>query len=186
MKIFPILLLILLFTGCVSSRSPGTGPSVVAAARTLSGAGIGVVQAQAGARKARVAIRSASDAVALLSRTATPEQRPAVATVRLSMNTARQQLDHAEAQLLLASNSLDQSGVKLTLLQQETNKMAADLDRAHQRANGYYRLKFWLALAGAGFGFYVALRILPPLGPYRWYGALAAAAVFFGALWIIL
>ncbi len=175
---------VLLLAGCAGPR--GDAPSTIAATRSIQSANVGAIRAQASARKARVAIRTASDAVTVLERTATPEQASAVVVIKESLTTARLQVEEAETQLIAVSHSLAESDARLTTLQRETDRMAADLVVARKRVSAYHRLKFWLALAGAGFAFYTAMRLIPPLGPYKWWAVGGAGVAAFGILWGIL
>ncbi len=178
--------LLLIWAACICfSLSPGCAstrhrPSTVAVAQSIQSASVNAVRAQASARRAEVAIQTAAEAVTVLEASAAPGQRPAVAEVRQSLKTARQQVTEAGAQLVAITKALTDSDARLSAVQKQADKLATALVSAEAKVAAYHRLKFWLMLAAAGMAFYLALQLVPPLVPYRWgivAGAGAAAGV---------
>ena len=175
---------VLILTGCAAQ--PMAGPSTVAAARAIQAAGVSAVKAQASGQRAGEAIRTASEAVVVLNKTATPEQRPAVARVQQSLQLAGHQVTEMQTQLVAVSNALTESDARLVSVQQEGDRLAADLNSAQAKVAAYHRLKFWLALAAAGLAFMAALQFIPPLTPYRWGIAAGIGGVVFPAVFAFL
>lgn len=172
------LLPLLMLSACATTRRT-VAPSTVGVVRSIQAASVSTVKAQASAQKARVSIKTAQEAVVVLEKTATPEQRPAVATVKQSLAVADSHVVELQAQLVSVSGDLVQADTKAATLQGQVDTLAADRDaqavKAREYGSAYHRLKFWLALAAAGLAFAVALQLIPPLIPYRW-GIAAGAA----------
>ncbi len=174
------------FSGVTGCTSVARRPPAVAVAQSIQSASVGAVRAQASARRAEVAIRTAAEAVTALEASAAPGQRPAAAVVRQSLKTAQQQVTEAGAQLVAITNALADSDARLSAVQKQADKLATALVSAEAKVAAYHRLKFWLMLAAAGMAFYVALQLVPPLIPYRWGIAAGAGAAAGSALWMIL
>ncbi len=131
MKVFVLVVLSLFLGGC-ASHAPG---------RSLSTAGvnysIGAAHESAGA--AQTSLRTASEALRVLSGTALPEQKPAVARIRQSLGAA-------EAHLRTVSERLKESTGRAAALQSQIDAMASDLSVAQEAA----------ARAGAGVRYWKA------------------------------
>lgn len=100
---------------------------------------IGAAHASAGA--ARTSIRTASEALRVLSATATPEQKPAVAKVRQSLGSA-------DAHLRAVSERLEESNGRTAALQGQIDALASDLGAAQDAAaKAGVRVRFWKGAA---------------------------------------
>ena len=133
MKVFVLVVLSLFLGGC-ASRAPGRAVSTAGVSHS-----IGAAHESAGA--ARTSLRTASEALRLLSATAVPEQKPAVAKIR-------QALGDADIHLRTVSERLKESNGKTAALQSRIDAMANDLSAAQEAAaRAGVGVRYWRAAA---------------------------------------
>jgi hypothetical protein len=179
-----LLIPILFLVGCAAPH--GVAPSTLKATQSIQSASVGAVRAQASAARAKASVSTSKEAISILEKSATAHQRPAVQAIKHGLQVANMELAQTEAHLMTVSNSLTATDGQLQRLQLEVDDQAAKLTIAERRAAAYHRLKFWLAAAAAGFAFYAATRIIPPLGPYKWWIASGIAAVAGGIAFVMI
>lgn len=162
-----IIPLIALLAACATPR---TDRSTVKATANIQAASVELEKAKAANARTTIQIASGKTAAAELKKTATAKQLPLVTILETALTDASR--ENAEI-----ATSISVIETKLTDTQKQVDKAQNTIADLRAKNARYQRLKLWIMLfAGAAAG-YVAFKLVPPIGPARYYAALGSSVV---------
>lgn len=125
-----LLFLPLLFVACAAPRRVDSAPSTAVVSSHI-------VKAQASAGKAKTSLKGANEAAAVLQKTASPEQKPAVNLLTAALTDAEGHVDSLTFQLVSATDQVH-------TLQGSIESLAKAHNRAVDRViQAETRVRFW-------------------------------------------
>lgn len=161
------LLTAILLAGCIT---PKEDKYTLQATDNIQKASVELKKAKYANERVTVQIASGKTAAAELKKTATAKQLPLVTILETALTDASR--ENAEI-----TTSIAVIETKLTDTQKQVDKAQNTIADLRAKNARYQRLKLWIMIfAGAAAG-YVAFKLVPPIGPDRYYVALGSSVV---------